>query len=78
MILSSCSTAPVVISVPTPKTEAPPAELMAKCLDLEPLPSGILVKDLVNQMVKDQAQYKDCKEIHNKLVDLITKRVNTP
>lgn len=78
MILSSCSTAPVVVPVPTPETKPFQPELMVECQDLDPLVSGTLVKDLVNQMIKDQALYKDCQTTHNKLVDAITKRVNTP
>ncbi len=65
----------VPVPVPKPTTEPFPAELTVKCQDLPPLVDGMVIKDLVDQISKDQNQYNSCKEIHNKLVDQIFKRV---
>lgn len=77
-MLSSCSTVPVVVPVPTPKTEPFPAEHMIKCEDLPVLGLGMTADQLVQRMLEDQTQYNNCKETHNKLVDQINKRVQGP
>lgn len=75
MILLACSTIPVPGPVPKQDFVPFPATVMQRCKDLEPLQKGMTGKDLINSQIQDQAQYNDCKDVHNKLIDQIESRI---
>lgn len=75
MMLSACSTVPVATKPPQAEFQPFPAGYMQKCDPLPPFRSGINGKELTDQILSDDAQYKICMDSHNGLIDEINKRI---